>query len=339
MMAFKWDREPRRMTHVPVMLNEVLDAIGGPRAGIVVDATFGGGGYSRAFLEAGAKVIAFDRDPEAERRALTLACAFPTQFSFQRGRFSEIARRLRAMGAPAPHAMVFDIGVSSFQIDEAERGFSFQADGPLDMRMGRVGPSAADAVNHLSEADLADLFYHYGEERNARRIAKTIVAARALAPIATTLQLAQVIESVQPRKAIGPHPATRCFQALRIFVNQELDELGAGLAAAEAMLAPGGVLIVVSFHSLEDRMVKQFLADAEGRSNSVSRHVPTIGPAAAPIFVGGRSAIAPSPAEIAANPRARSAKMRVAERTQAPARLHSAPKPEGPALDLLRRRA
>jgi 16S rRNA (cytosine1402-N4)-methyltransferase len=305
------------MSHAPVLLREAVEALAPQRGALVVDATFGGGGYSRALLERGARVIAFDRDPDAIARGAALSAQFPNRFTLHQARFSEMLGFVNE----ALTGAVFDLGVSSFQFDEAARGFSFQTDAELDMRMEKEGPSAADAVNRLSEVALADLIYHYGEDDDSRRIARAIVQARAAKPIARTLELAKIVEdSVGGRKGARTHPATKTFQALRLLVNDELGELARGLSAAEQALAPGGRLVVVSFHSLEDRMVKQFLtarADAQGRG---SRHAPDVVPARAPSFALERKrSTAPSDEEVAANPRARSASLRWAARSNAPA--------------------
>ena len=305
------------MTHAPVLLREAMEALAVLPGALIADATFGGGGYTRALLEAGARVIAFDRDPDAIARGAALQAQYPDRLTLHQARFSEM---LGFVNEPLTGA-VFDLGVSSFQFDEAERGFSFQADADLDMRMEKEGLSAADAVNRLSETALADLIYHYGEDDDSRRIARAIVQARAAKPIARTLELAKIVEdSVGGRKGARTHPATKTFQALRILVNDELGELARGLSAAEQALAPGGRLAVVSFHSLEDRMVKQFIAaraDAQGRG---SRHAPDLPPERAPSFALERKrSTAPSDEEIAANPRARSASLRWAVRTDAPA--------------------
>jgi 16S rRNA (cytosine1402-N4)-methyltransferase len=309
------------MSHAPVLLTEAMEALAPASASVIVDATFGGGGYSRALLEAGARVIAFDRDPDAIGRSAALTGEFPDRFTLHQARFSEM---LGFVNEPLT-GVVFDLGVSSFQFDEATRGFSFQADADLDMRMEKAGLSAADAVNRLSEVALADLIYRYGEDDDSRRIARGIVQARAAKPIARTLDLAKIVEdAVGGRKGARTHPATKTFQALRLLVNDELGELARGLSAAEQALAPGGRLVAVSFHSLEDRMVKQFLtarADAQGRG---SRHAPDLPPndpsRRAPSFALERKrATAPGDAEVAANPRARSASLRWAVRTDAPA--------------------
>jgi 16S rRNA (cytosine1402-N4)-methyltransferase len=305
------------MSHAPVLLHEVLEALAIEPGAVYVDATFGGGGYTRAMLERGARVVAFDRDPDAIVRAKPVLEAHPKTLTVAAARFSEIEQHINE---PLT-GVVFDLGVSSFQLDEAARGFSFQTDADLDMRMEKQGPSAADAVNKLSEAALADLIYNYGEDDDSRRIARAIVQARAAAPVLRTLQLAKIVEdAVGGRKGARTHPATKTFQALRLLVNDELGELARGLSAAERALIPGGRLVAVSFHSLEDRMVKQFFAaraDALGRG---SRHAPDLPPEREPSFALERKrATAPSDEEVAANPRARSASLRWAVRTAAPA--------------------
>jgi 16S rRNA (cytosine1402-N4)-methyltransferase len=293
-----------------------MEALALKQGGLYVDATFGGGGYAREMLaRADCRVIAFDRDPDAIARGADLTASAKGKFTLHQGRFGDLLLEEPADG------VVFDLGVSSFQLDEAERGFSFQADADLDMRMEKQGPSAADAVNGLSEVALAELIYRYGEDDDSRRIARGVVQARAAGPITRTLQLAKIVEdAVGGRKGARTHPATKTFQALRMLVNDELGELARGLSAAERALKPGGRLAVVSFHSLEDRMVKQFLtarADAQGRG---SRYAPDLPPERAASFsLERRRATAPSDAEIAANPRARSASLRWAVRTEAPA--------------------
>lgn len=300
--------------HAPVLLDEVVDALQ-PRAGqLMVDGTFGAGGYSRALLAAGAKVIAFDRDPSARRFAEGLPA---DRFRLVEGRFSELDTQT---GAAAVDGVVFDIGVSSMQIDEAERGFSFLRDGPLDMRMGAEGPTAADLVNEAEPAEIARILFVYGEERESRRIARAIARRREAQPFTRTLELAEFIEkTLGGRRGAKVHPATRSFQAIRIAVNEELTELELGLAAAERALKTGGRLCVVTFHSLEDRIVKTFFAVRAGKTPAGSRHAPPVEAAAAPsfqlLFNGAR---APSATELAANPRARSAKLRAAVRTAAP---------------------
>ncbi|MCA1661074.1 MAG: 16S rRNA (cytosine(1402)-N(4))-methyltransferase RsmH [Novosphingobium sp.] len=306
--------------HVPVLLDEVIAALA-PRPGdVIVDATFGAGGYTRRLLDAGATVHAFDRDPDAiaAGRAWPETQAQPPRLVLHPRRFSELVAGLAEAGVAAVDGVVFDIGVSSMQLDQAARGFAFSSDGPLDMRMSQAGPSAADFVNQAGEAEIADVLYRYAEERQSRRVARAIVAAR---PLATTGDLARVV-----RKALGHRPgapkdpATRSFQAIRIHVNGELDELIAGLGAAERVLAPGGRLAAVAFHSLEDRIVKQFLREASGASAGGSRHLPQASVDSTPTFVQVAKAIHPSAAEQARNPRARSATLRAAIRTAAPAR-------------------
>ena len=307
--------------HVSVLLDEVVEAVDAAPGRLVVDATFGAGGYARAFLERGAEVIAFDRDPTAARFAAPLAEQFPGKIQLLTRRFSEIAEGLADLGRDRCDAVALDIGVSSMQLDEAERGFSFMRDGPLDMRMGGDGPSAADLVNDTDETELARIFWVYGEERASRRIAKVLVRRRAEQPFERTLDLAETVEkAVGGRKGAPVHPATRVFQALRIAVNDELGELEAGLRAAERTLAPGGRLAVVTFHSLEDRIVKSFLTERAGRTPAGSRHLPPQHRGPEPSFeLLFNGAHAPGEAELAANPRARSAKLRAARRTDAPA--------------------
>ena len=304
--------------HIPVLLDEVIAALA-PRPGMtIVDATFGAGGYTTALLEAGASVHAFDRDPDAIAAGQALVARFDGRLALHPARFSAMRAELAAIGVTQVDAVVMDIGVSSMQLDQPERGFAFASDGPLDMRMAQDGPSAADFVNTADEAAIADVLFQYGEERQSRRVARAIVAAR---PLETTGQLAHVI-----RKALGHRPgapkdpATRSFQAIRIHVNAELDELNDALTGAEALLNPGGRLAVVSFHSLEDRIVKQFLRDASGAVANTSRHLPAAAPANAPTFSAVSKAIRPSEAELLRNPRARSATLRAATRTAAPAR-------------------
>jgi 16S rRNA (cytosine1402-N4)-methyltransferase len=306
--------------HLPVLLAPILRAVT-PVTGVWLDGTFGAGGYARALLEAGAaRVIAIDRDPEALARAASWAGAFGDRLALREGRFGELDRIAAQAGAPALDGVVLDIGVSSMQLDQAARGFSFQKQGPLDMRMGKAGSTAADLVNRLPEGRLADILHQLGEERAARRIARAIVAARARAPFETTLQLSRLIERLLPgRKPGQPHAATRSFQALRIAVNDELGELVRGLAAAEAGLVAGGWLAVVTFHSLEDRIVKRFLQLRSGGAPRGSRHAPEAAAEAARFELVTRKAVVPDAAELAANPRARSAKLRIARRLAAPA--------------------
>ncbi|KKB79993.1 16S rRNA methyltransferase [Devosia soli] len=297
--------------HIPVLLDEVVAALS-PLAGRrVVDGTFGAGGYSRALLEAGAYVVAIDRDPSVKVHADRLAAEFPDRFTFVAGTFSELDT-LAAPYAPI-HGVVLDIGVSSMQLDESERGFSFMREGPLDMRMSQSGESAADIVNGLEQEELANLLYAFGEERKSRRIAQFIVAARESAPITTTLELARIIEKAIGRKPGDAHPATRSFQALRIAVNGEFDQLVEGLFAAERLLGEGGVLAVVSFHSLEDRIVKRFF-DPDKGGPAQSRHLPqvTLDPRR---WDPVAKAIKPGASELERNQRARSSVLRSAVRT------------------------
>jgi len=309
-------------THVSVMVQEVVAALS-PRDGdVLVDGTFGGGGYTRALLKAAkCRVYGIDRDPAAIARAAAIVREFPGRLTLINGTFGAMVELLAAQGVDAVDGIALDLGMSSDQLEEAERGFSFQADGPLDMRMGSTGISAAGIVNTYSEQALAGIFYVYGEEERSHAIARAIVAARAKAPIARTLELANICAKAIGRGGNGIHPATRTFQALRIYVNDELGELARGLAAAEQLLKPGGRLAIVSFHSLEDRMVKRFFQERSGRVVHASRHLPpkpSNGPAAS-FEVTARRAIAPSKVEIARNPRARSAKLRSGIRTAAPA--------------------
>ena len=302
--------------HIPVLLRPLLKAVA-PVSGLWVDGTFGAGGYARGLLEAGAsQVIGIDRDPAALAMAAGWAAEYGTRLKLVAGEFSDLDT---IAGGPVA-GVVLDLGVSSMQIDQAARGFSFQKDGPLDMRMSQDGPSAADLVNTLDETQLADILYVFGEEHASRRIARTIVAARAVAPITTTLQLAEIVARCLPRPKPGQsHPATRSFQAIRIAVNGEFDQLAAGLAAAERALMPGGRLAVVTFHSLEDRIVKQYLQLASGQDPNTNRYAPPAATETARYRVLSRRAIGPDEAELAENPRSRSAKLRVAERTAAPA--------------------
>jgi 16S rRNA (cytosine1402-N4)-methyltransferase len=301
--------------HVPVLLDAIVDAVS-PVSGVWVDGTFGAGGYSRGLLEAGAtRVIGIDRDPEALARAEAWAGDFAGRLELRAGRFGELDR----LAGGAVDGVALDIGVSSMQLDQGARGFSFLRDGPLDMRMEQAGPSAADLVNGAPEALLADVLHQYGEERAARRIARALVAARKVKPFETTLELASAVERCLPRPKPGqPHAATRSFQALRIAVNDELGELARGLAAAERALAPGGWLAVVTFHSLEDRVVKRFLQLRSGAAPRASRHAPEAEVIAAGFRLAAK-AISASEAEVAANPRARSARLRLARRLDAPA--------------------
>lgn len=315
-------RKDHTVAHRPVMLTEVL-AVLSPRDGrVYVDGTFGAGGYSRAILDAAdCAVWAIDRDPDAIRRGEAMAAEYPSRLHLVHGKFGDMDRLLAERNVTLVDGIALDVGVSSPQLDEAERGFSFRADGPLDMRMGQEGPTAADAVNELDEKSLADIIYQLGEERHSRRVARAIVEARKASPITRTLELAEIVRRAVPKSRDGIDPATRTFQALRIHVNDELGELDRALAAAERLLAPGGRLAVVAFHSLEDRRVKAFLRSRAGSSPRVSRHLPTAREEGrAPTFrLLKTGAIKPSEEETAANPRARSARLRGAERTDAPA--------------------
>ena len=316
--------------HTPVMLEEVLDALAPEPGDVIVDGTFGAGGYSRAIVARGARVEALDRDPGAERHAAGLGDAV----RLHRANFSALDRVVEG----AVDGVVLDIGVSSMQLDDAERGFSFMRDGPLDMRMAGEGVSAADAVNGLQHGDLVRVIGLLGEERHAGRVAAAIGRARDEAPITTTARLAGVVAEAMPRSPKDRiHPATRTFQALRIYVNAELDELAAGLRAAERALRPGGRLVVVTFHSLEDRIVKRFIAERAGGSAG-SRHAPPVARVAPTFEPIGKQGRGPGEAEIDANPRARSARLRAARRLDAPARDDAAaPVFDLPPLDALRR--
>ncbi len=297
--------------HIPVLLTPIL-AQCAPVTGVWLDGTYGYGGYSRGLRGAGAtRVIGIDQDPDVIARA-----ELPEGIELVHGRFGALDQL-----ADVPlDGVVLDIGVSSMQIDEGARGFSFMRDGPLDMRMSQAGPSAADVVNRASEEMIADILFRFGEERKSRRIARGIVAARKDAPISTTLQLADIIKKNLPYpKPNQPHPATRSFQALRIAVNDELGELARGLVAAEAALKPGGLLVVVTFHSLEDRMVKRFMQIRSGNAPRANRYAPEAEADAARFEKVTRKAIEASPEECAANPRARSARLRIAQRLDAPA--------------------
>jgi 16S rRNA (cytosine1402-N4)-methyltransferase len=303
------------------LLDEVIESLNLAPGRSVVDGTFGAGGYSRAFLKAGANVIAIDRDPSAARFAAPLKAEFPDRFQLVQGRFSDLEQHLEVCGLKACDGIALDLGVSSMQLDEAERGFSFLRDGPLDMRMSSSGRSAADLVNEDAPAELARIFWTYGEERASRHIANVIARRRASERFTRTLDLAETVEkALGGRRGAPTHPATRVFQALRIAVNDELGELEAGLDAAERALVPGGRLAVVTFHSLEDRIVKAFFTERAGKTPSGSRHLPPSKRGPEPTFaLLFKGACEPSDAEVAANPRARSAKLRAGERTPAPA--------------------
>ncbi|HEX5931761.1 MAG TPA: 16S rRNA (cytosine(1402)-N(4))-methyltransferase RsmH [Methyloceanibacter sp.] len=309
--------------HIPVMLSEVLAALDPKDGEVVVDGTFGAGGYSQAILErADCKLIAIDRDPQAFRVSGELAAKYPGRLLAVLGRYSEMEAIAADQGFTAVDGVALDLGVSSMQLDAPERGFSFMQDGPLDMRMGEDGLSAGDIVNTLSEQELAEIVGKLGEERRARAIAKAIVARRQDKPIATTRELADLVAKVLGRKRDETkHPATRTFQALRLFINEELDELAKGLAAAERLLRAKGRLAIVTFHSLEDRIAKRFLASRSAPPPRASRHLPeAAGEILAPSFqLLNRRPLEPSKGEIARNPRARSARLRAAMRTAAPA--------------------
>lgn len=301
--------------HIPVLLDAILRAVA-PVQGHWLDGTFGAGGYTRGLLDAGAEhVIAVDRDPLAFEMAAPWADAYAGRLTMQSGVFS----RMDAYGQGLD-GIVLDLGVSSMQLDQAERGFSFMKDGPLDMRMSQNGPSAADLVNTAEETVLADILFQFGEERASRRIAKAIVKARAQGAITRTLELAELIEGCLPRAKPGAsHPATRSFQALRIAVNDEYGELWQGLMAAERALAPGGQLAVVTFHSVEDRMVKRFLTSRTGSGGRANRYAPEAEVVPAQFTQKSRKAIGPDARELELNPRSRSAKLRIATRTDVPA--------------------
>jgi len=311
---------PSSVRHVPVMAREVVDALQPRDGGRYLDGTFGAGGYTVAMLDrADCQVIAIDRDPDAIAAGQALAQRYAPRLRLIEGRFGDMADLLSAEGVEDVDGVALDLGVSSMQFDQADRGFSFRASGPLDMRMEKSGASAADLVNDGDEAELADIIWRYGEERRSRRVARAIVEARRTKRIDTTGELAEIV-----RRAVGPQgrdesdPATRTFQALRIAVNDELGELERGLAAAEQVLAPGGRLAVVSFHSLEDRAVKEFVRARAGRTPGPSRHAPPrAGEQDATLRDLTRKPVVPSDAEVAANPRARSARLRVAEKLAA----------------------
>jgi 16S rRNA (cytosine1402-N4)-methyltransferase len=305
--------------HIPVLGVEAVELLSPRDGGIYLDATFGAGGYSRMILAVpGTTVIGIDRDRTAISGGFDLVDGSAGRLTLVEDRFSNLAEVCAAQGISAVDGIVMDVGVSSMQLDQAERGFSFRLGGPLDMRMGHDGPTAADVVALASEADLANIIYIFGEERHSRAVARAIVAARKETPITTTRALADIVSKVVRSKPGEIHPATRTFQALRIFVNEELDELHLALAAAERMLKPGGRLAVVSFHSLEDRIVKNFLVE-RGKAGGGSRHLPEMAQAAPSFHVLTKRPVTPSDQEVAANPRARSAKLRGAERTEAPA--------------------
>ncbi|MCR9256295.1 MAG: 16S rRNA (cytosine(1402)-N(4))-methyltransferase RsmH [Alphaproteobacteria bacterium] len=306
--------------HIPVLRDEVVEALNVRPGGVHVDGTFGAGGYAKAILAAGAStVLGIDRDPDAIARGRELAASHPGLVMIQ-GRFGDLDRLARDAGHDGVDGVTLDLGVSSPQLDEAERGFSFRFDGPLDMRMERAGETAADYLATVEEADLAGVIKDFGEERFSRRVARAICRARDEGPITRTGQLADIIRKAVPKSKDGIDPATRTFQAIRIALNDELGELDRGLAAAERILRPAGRLAVVTFHSLEDRVVKRFLQSRGGKGPGVSRHMPQTAAPRAPSFsLVHRKPVLPGEAETRRNPRARSAKLRVAERTAAPA--------------------
>ncbi|MCH9765409.1 MAG: 16S rRNA (cytosine(1402)-N(4))-methyltransferase RsmH [Alphaproteobacteria bacterium] len=331
-------RAPNQV-HIPVLLSEVIEALKPADGETIIDATFGAGGYTRALLEAAhGSVIAIDRDPTAVEAGAALIDAFAPRLKLRLAPFSQLADVLAEDNVALVDGIVFDLGVSSMQLDQAERGFSFLHDGPLDMRMfapaagsassthaahaPESGPSAADVVNTFDEQDIASILYDFGEERRSRAVARAIVKRRSEKPFQTTTDLAELVARVlHQRGKETKHPATRTFQALRIFVNSELDELQQGLAQAEKVLSPGGRLVVVSFHSLEDRIVKRFLTERAGKVPSPSRHLPVQSiKSYKPCFrIINSRPLTPSKGELDVNPRARSARLRIALRTEAPA--------------------
>jgi len=323
---------PAGQRHIPVLGRQAVDMLAPRDGGIYVDATFGAGGYSRSILAtAGTRVIGIDRDRTAVTAGFDLVDRSGGRLTLVEDRFSNLAEICAAQGVQGVDGVVMDVGVSSMQLDEAERGFSFRLGGPLDMRMGRDGPTAADVIAKASEADLANIIYIFGEERYSRSVARAIVAARKEAAVVTTRALADIVAKVVRSKPGEIHPATRTFQALRIFVNEELDELHLALSASERVLKPGGRLVVVSFHSLEDRIVKNFLVE-RSRAGGGSRHLPEVAQAAPSFHVLTKRPVTPDDDEISANPRARSAKLRAAERTAAAAHAAAA-LPALPVLD------
>jgi 16S rRNA (cytosine1402-N4)-methyltransferase len=304
--------------HLPVLGREAVALLAPRDGGVYIDATFGAGGYSRAILAvAGTRLIGIDRDRTAIAGGVDLVERSEGRLVLAEERFSNLAKICAAQGLAGVDGIVMDVGVSSMQLDEPGRGFSFRLDGPLDMRMGHSGPTAADILAKATEAELSDIISLFGEERHSRRVARAIVAAREEAPIATTRALADLVARVVRATPGEIHPATRTFQGLRIFVNEELDELQQGLQAAERVLKPGGRLAVVSFHSLEDRIVKNFFT-TRGKVSGVSRHQPEVNQAAPSFKILTSRPVRPDAAELAANPRARSAKLRGAERTEQP---------------------
>jgi len=319
-------REPEhrgvRERHIPVLLSEVLATLRPADGETYIDATFGAGGYTRAILEAAnCRLIALDRDPDAIAGGQALVEEFAPRLTLVHEPFGNMQAVCAALRLESVDGIVLDLGVSSMQLDEAERGFSFQSDGPLDMRMSREGPSAADVLNTYEEEELADIIYELGDERRSRAIARAIIARRNESPFTRTRELADLVSKVfRGRKEDGRHPATRTFQALRIHVNDELGELERALSAAEQLLKPGGRLVVVTFHSLEDRIAKRFLKTRSGKETHASRHLPQdSSPATPPSFrIVNSRPLTPSKGEVDVNPRARSARLRAGERTAAP---------------------
>jgi 16S rRNA (cytosine1402-N4)-methyltransferase len=307
--------------HIPVLLNEVLEYIGPKDGEIYVDGTFGAGGYTKAMLDAaGCRVFAIDCDPNVVQFANKMAKEYQGRFKFLSGKFSQMAELLRKEGIEKVNGVVLDIGISSMQVDEAGRGFSFMRDGPLDMRMSAAGIDAAAFINNADEKELADVIYKYGGEKKSRYIAKAVLQARAKAPISTTTQFAEIVRGAVRGKKGNIDPATRSFQAIRIWVNDELGELERALGAAKSILAPGGRLVVVSFHSLEDSIIKEFFNKESGKDEGQSRHMPLIdsGKPKPEMELITRKVIIPSDREVGNNPRARSAKLRAACRSQEP---------------------
>lgn len=303
--------------HIPVLLNEVVESIAPKDGGVYVDGTFGAGGYTRAVLDAAdCTVYAIDRDPDAIREGQKLVDAYKGRLHLLHGTFGEMAELVRGEGVDFVDGVMLDIGVSSMQIDRAERGFSFQKDGALDMRMSQNGLSAADVLNTFGEREIADIIYKYGEERFSRRIAAAVVEQRKNAPFKTTLEFADLIRRTVPHKREDIDPATRSFQALRIYVNDELGQLESGLSAAHDLLKAGGRMAVVFFHSLEDRIVKTFMQEKSGKTANPSRYMPVVEKQAATLKTITKKPILPTESETKFNPRARSARLRVAEKTE-----------------------
>lgn len=303
--------------HIPVLLNEVVESIAPKDGGVYVDGTFGAGGYTRAVLDAAdCTIYAIDRDPDAIREGQKLVDAYKGRLHLLHGTFGEMAELVRGEGVDFVDGVMLDIGVSSMQIDRAERGFSFQKDGALDMRMSQNGLSAADVLNTFGEREIADIIYKYGEERFSRRIAAAVVEQRKTAPFKTTLEFADLIRRIVPHKREDIDPATRSFQALRIYVNDELGQLESGLSAAHDLLKAGGRMAVVSFHSLEDRIVKTFMQEKSGKTANPSRYMPVVEKQAATLKTITKKPILPTESETKFNPRARSARLRVAEKTE-----------------------